>query len=101
MKTKHFMTSLLVVLFAVGIPVGVLSGGGSYGTDPARGLVREWPNEGNGGWNMWEIQGPLDTGTTAQAGKEISQSTKRFQNDASKVVERGVFKYRIGIDDGP
>ena len=48
LKTKHLVTSLLVVLFAVGIPVGVLAGGGSYGTDPARDLVRVWPNEGNG-----------------------------------------------------
>lgn len=99
MKTKHMVTSLLVVLFVVGIPVGVLAGGG-YGTDPARVLVREWPNEGNG-LNMWEIQGPLDTGTTSQAAKEISPSAKRIQNDASKVVEHGVFKYRIGIDEGP
>jgi hypothetical protein len=50
---------------------------------------------------MWDIQGPLDTGAPAQAGKEISRSPKSSLGDEPKVVEYGVFKYRIGIDDGP
>ena len=102
MNTKHFVTLLLVGLFAVGIPAGVFAGGSSHGTDADRNLVSVWPNEGNGlNINTWEIQGPLDTGALPQAGKEIFRSPNRSLGDEPKVVEYGGVKYRIGIDDGP
>lgn len=100
MKTKYFVTLLLVGLFAVGIPAGVLAGGGSYGTDTDRNLAAVWPNESNG-LNMWDIQGPLDTGAQPESGKELSRSSKKTFGDKPEVVDHGVFQYRIGIDDGP
>ena len=100
MKTKHFVTLFLVGLFAVGIPAGVLAGGSSQGTDTDRNLASVWPNEANG-LNMWDIQGPLDTGARPESSKEISRSPKRSLGDEPQVVESGGFQYRIGIDDGP
>lgn len=71
MKARYIMTLLLVGMFAIGLPVGVVA---DEGYDEA-----------------WEIHGPLDTGALAPADEgNYNNDTIFYQSDEIAAVEDSV-----------
>ncbi len=71
MKAKHVVTLLLIGLFAVGVPVGVVADEGP--------VIDPW---------TWEIESPLGTGLVVSKDGPSDRSQGMDSDDWSRKVEK-------------